>query len=238
MGAGVSGSHDGTGIGVFGLAISGGSGVYGIESIGGAGFAGYFAGDVHVEGTLTKGGGAFKIDHPLDPENKYLSHSFVESPDMKNIYDGVATLDQYGVAEITLPDWFSALNDKFRYQLTAIDAPGPNLFIAQKIANHRFKIAGGMPGLEVSWQVTGIRKDAFAEKYRIPVEELKPEKERGAYLHPEAFNQPEEKGVEWARHPEMMKQMKDEREKAKQPAPPKPDSGKPAQQTERENQER
>jgi hypothetical protein len=44
-------------------------------------------GNLGVTGTVSKGGGSFKIDHPLDPENKYLSHSFVESPDMKNIYD-------------------------------------------------------------------------------------------------------------------------------------------------------
>jgi hypothetical protein len=57
-------------------------GVYAIA--GGAGgrtpAAGVFNGNVFVYGTLSKGGGSFKIDHPLDPEHKYLSHSFVESP--------------------------------------------------------------------------------------------------------------------------------------------------------------
>ena len=51
------------------------------------------AGNVDVIGTLSKGGGSFKIDHPLDPANKYLYHSFVESPDMKNMYDGNVTTD-------------------------------------------------------------------------------------------------------------------------------------------------
>jgi hypothetical protein len=74
-----------------------------------------------------------KIDHPLDPANKYLSHSFVESPDMKNVYDGVVVLDYNGEAVIDLPDWFAALNKDFRYQLTAIGAPGPNLYIAEEI---------------------------------------------------------------------------------------------------------
>ena len=66
-----------------------------MESIGesSSGYAGYFNGKVNVTGTLTKAGGSFIIDHPLDPANKYLSHSFVESPDMKNIYDGIAVLD-------------------------------------------------------------------------------------------------------------------------------------------------
>jgi hypothetical protein len=44
----------------------------------------------------------FRIDHPLDPANKYLNHSAVESPDMKNIYDGVVTLDADGEAVVEL----------------------------------------------------------------------------------------------------------------------------------------
>ncbi|WAC02029.1 hypothetical protein N7U66_19830 [Lacinutrix neustonica] len=43
-------------------------------------------GDLNVTGNIAKGGGTFKIDHPLDPKNKYLVHSFVESPEMMNIY--------------------------------------------------------------------------------------------------------------------------------------------------------
>ena len=88
------------------------------------GYAGLFYGNTWTVGTLYKNAGAFRIDHPLDPANKYLNHSFVESPDMKNIYDGVATLDATGAAVVELPDWFEALNKDFRYQLTAIGAPG------------------------------------------------------------------------------------------------------------------
>ena len=51
-------------------------------------------GKVKITGNLEKAGGSFKIDHPLDPANKYLYHSFVESPDMKNVYDGVVVLDE------------------------------------------------------------------------------------------------------------------------------------------------
>src|SRR5262249_16447633 len=131
--------------------------------------------------------GSFKIDHPLDPANKYLYHSFVESPDMMNIYNGMVTLDDQGEAAVFLPDWFEALNRDFRYQLTAVGVPGPSLYIAQEISDHRFRIAGGHPGGKVSWQVTGIRKDPFAEKHRIPVEEDKPTHERGTYLHPEVY---------------------------------------------------
>ncbi len=156
-------------------------------------WAGFFDGDVNVTGTLTKAAGAFRIDHPLDPVNKYLSHSFVESPDMKNIYDGVAVFDQAGEVVVTLPDWFEALNEDFRYQLTPMGAAFVP-YVAEEIAGNHFKIGGGIPGRKVSWQVTGIRHDAFANAHRIQVEEPKPAAALGTYLHPEAFGQPVEKG--------------------------------------------
>ena len=145
------------------------------------------SGDVNIKGNISKGGGSFKIDHPLDPANKYLYHSFVESPDMMNIYNGVIALDANGEAVVDLPDWFEALNRDFRYQLTAVGAPGPNLYIAEEVASNHFKIAGGKPGSKVSWQVTGIRQDAYANAHRIPTEEEKPLHEQGHYLHPELF---------------------------------------------------
>ena len=58
--------------------------------------------------------------------------------------------------------------------------------------------------------------DAYANKHRIPVEEEKPEREHGYYLHPEAFSQPDEFGVEWARHPEMMQHLGQRRVEAGQ----------------------
>jgi hypothetical protein len=218
------------GIGVFaqggfgnGLGFSGGTGIFaeGGRAASGVtvGKAGVFMGDVSVSGNLSKGGGSFKIDHPLDPENKYLYHSFVESPDMMNIYNGNVKLDSNGEATVELPEWFGVLNKDFRYSLSALGAPGPNLYIAEEVAENRFKIAGGTPGAKVSWTVTGIRQDAWAKAHRIRVEEEKTERERGYFLHPELFNQPEEKSVEWARHPELMKQGKQEREQQKQKQP-------------------
>jgi hypothetical protein len=153
------------------------------------------AGNLTVSGTLSKHAGSFKIDDPLDPANKYLYHSFVESPDMKNIYDGTALLNKKGEAIIELPEWFQALNRDFRYQLTAIGAPGPNLYVAEEVANNHFKIAGGKPGMKVSWQVTGTRQDVYANAHRIPVVEEKSEAERGTYSYPELYAQPPEKAL-------------------------------------------
>ena len=135
--------------------------------------AGFFQGDVHVNGVLTKAAGSFRIDHPLDPEHKYLSHSFVESPDMMNIYNGNITTDKSGYATVTLPNYFDALNRDFRYQLTVV-GEFAQAIVASKISGNSFRIRTDKPNVEVSWQVTGVRKDKFAEENRIKVESDKP----------------------------------------------------------------
>ncbi len=152
------------------------------------------SGDVAIKGTISKGSGTFKIDHPLDPANKYLYHSFVESPDMMNVYNGNVVTNQRGVAIVTLPDYFEALNRDFRYQLTVI-GQFAQAIVAKKIANNRFVIRTNKPGVEVSWQVTGIRHDAYADAHRIQVEVEKPPQEQGHYLHPELFGAPPEDAV-------------------------------------------
>ena len=179
-------AHGSNPVGVYGYAQS---------TDGSATLAGLFSGNVQVSGTLSKSAGSFKIDHPLHPATKYLSHSFVESPDMMNVYNGNVTLDVTGTATVELPDWFEALNRDFRYQLTAIGAANPDLHVSEEIASNRFRIAGGKPGSKVSWQVTGIRQDAYANAHRIPVEETKPKAERGTYLSPELHGEPATAGV-------------------------------------------
>ena len=197
--AGVYGTSS-SGAGVFGVSQKYGllGKAYGPSGIGvyasGNNWAGIFEGDVNITGTLYKSAGSFRIDHPLDPANKYLSHSFVESPDMMNIYNGNVITDASGNAVINLPDWFEALNKDFRYQLTVI-GEFSQAIIESKIQNNQFRIKTDKPNVEVSWMVTGIRKDAYAEQHRIKVEELKPERERGKYLHPELFGQPKEMGI-------------------------------------------
>ncbi len=210
---GVRGVNTGAGgNGVFGEANEGTSpfGVWG-RSTSSIGEAGHFSGNVRVIGNWSVSGTkSFLLDHPLDPSNKYLYHSVIESSDMMNLYNGIVALDANGEAVVTLPEWFEALNKDFRYQLTAIGAPGPNLYIAEEVANNRFRIAGGSPGMKISWQVTGIRQDAWAKAHPMAVEVEKSAVERGYYLHPELLDQPEEKGIEWAHKPELLKRMKQE----------------------------
>jgi hypothetical protein len=141
----------------------------------------------------------FKIDHPLDPQNKYLTHSAVESSERKNVYDGVMQLDADGTASVDLPEWFEALNGEFRYQLTAVGGAAPNLHVAEEISENRFRIAGGEGGMTVCWQVTGTRKDAASAANPFKVEEEKPQEERGRYLQPSLYGAPEEQSVMRAR---------------------------------------
>jgi hypothetical protein len=151
-------------------------------------------GQLIVQGVVSKSGGSFRIDHPLDPANKFLSHSFVESPDMKNIYDGNVTTDASGSATVTLPDYFAALNRDYRYQLTVL-GQFAQAIVSRKIAGNSFEIRTDKPGVEVSWQVTGIRQDAFAQANPIVVEESKPAEEQGLYLFPAGFGASEEKQI-------------------------------------------
>ncbi|MFF8942167.1 hypothetical protein ACF1A5_07780 [Streptomyces sp. NPDC014864] len=151
-------------------------------------------GSVRVLGALEKAGGGFKIDHPLDPANRYLSHSFVESPDMTNLYGGVVETDDEGEATVVLPDWFEALNRDIRYQLTPVGALA-QVAVTGEVKGNRFTLRADQPGIKVSWQVTGVRQDAWAEAHRIPVEEDKAHTDRAYYLHPEEHGQPEDSGL-------------------------------------------
>jgi hypothetical protein len=209
---GVSGSSD-PGVGLAGYSYNVAVYAYNASARGGRGgneaylgargFAGDFHGDVNVMGKIQKSGGGFRIDHPLDPAGKYLSHSFVESSDMKNMYDGIALLDASGEAKIELPYWFDTLNTEFRYQLTCIGGYAP-VYIAQEVRSNRFKIAGGAPGMKISWQVTGIRQDAWANAHPLPVEEEKPPAEQGHYLDPTLYGESDERHIRHVRYPEQI----------------------------------
>jgi len=151
-------------------------------------YSAYFLNDVIIGGNLRVFGTKdFRIDHPLDPANKYLDHAAIESSEVLNQYSGNIVLDGHGEGRVEFPDWFAAINDDFRYQLTAVGVPGPNLYVSKEINGNSFTIAGGAPGSKVSWQVTGRRSDAYMKAHPFVVERDKPEQERGHYANPELY---------------------------------------------------
>ena len=162
-------------------------------------------GDVHVTGQLTAGGKQFLIDHPLDPDNRYLAHTSVESSEQLTCYSGTVVLGEDGTAEVRLPDWTEALVTDFRYQLTCIGRSEP-VYIAREVADGSFAIGGGTAGLKVSWQLTGVRQDAWAQANELVVEEDKPESDRGYYRHPEAFGHGLERSIHWPRNETLIRE--------------------------------
>lgn len=185
-----------------GVAIFGDGTRHGVSAVGGSpttaalyarndtsGPAARIDGNAHVNGTLSKSAGTFKIDHPLDPENKYLSHSFVESPEMMNLYTGTVRTDRRGRATVRMPAWFEALNRSFTYQLTAIGSPA-RAWVQREIRGNTFAIRTEDPRVKVSWMVTGVRQDAYARAHPTPVEQAKAAADRGRYLFPEGFGKP------------------------------------------------
>jgi trimeric autotransporter adhesin len=164
-------------------------------------YAGEFTGDVLVSGTINGNVAGVRIDHPLDPANKYLSQTSIQSSEMLSLYSGNATLDAKGEAEVRLPEWFGAVNGDFRYQLTSIGAPGPNLYIAQEVSGGRFRVAGGQPGAKISWQISAVRQDAYAKAHPLVVEQSKTKREQGHYLNPELYGAAADQSIAAARFP-------------------------------------
>ncbi len=189
-GVGVLGSAS-TGYGVYGEA-TGNSGVnYGVfgEASGSASYAVFAAGRLAASGTKS-----FVIDHPTRPEEEFLFHYSTESPQPQNAYNGVVTLNQAGRATVELPDYFAAINTDFRYQLTAIGEPAL-LYIAEEILNNQFVIAGGTPGMKVSWEVKAQRSDLYVQRMGAPESLRKSPELQGRYLMPGLYDQPADKGI-------------------------------------------
>lgn len=155
-------------------------------------------GDIVATGAIYTEGAATTIDHPLHPGEKYLSHAYVDSPERKTVHDGVVTANGKGEATVELPAYIDALNGDFRYQLTPIGKAAPDLHVSSEVDGSTFRIGGANPGQRISWQLTGVRKDAWARKHRVQVERDKPGAERGKFLYPEGFGADASKGL-WPR---------------------------------------
>jgi hypothetical protein len=227
-----------SGVGVYGLATAGTGSAFGVfgesASTSGRGLMGYApAGTGTTYGvygqsnsatgyglwaqgrTGASGTKSFRIDHPADPENKYLMHYSMESPEVLNVYSGKATLNASGGAVVQLPLYFATINKDPRYTLTAIGAAMPMLHVAEEIDEAAlsaaakaepseaapacsFRIAGGAPGAKVSWEVKALRNDRWVQQRGAPVEVEKQGIEKGTYQHPELYGQPPEKGVNYS----------------------------------------
>lgn len=169
--------------------------IYGYQ-LGNASFdyAGVFAGNLWCTGTITGATKNFKIDHPLDPANKFLVYTSTESPDELNLYTGNITTDAGGLATVQLPEYFDLINKDCRYQLTIIGGFGQAIVKEKEHHNH-FVIATDKPNMEVSWQISGLRNDKYAQAHPSIVEEEKPASMKGRYQNPELYGMPASMGA-------------------------------------------
>ncbi|RPI75837.1 MAG: hypothetical protein EHM47_01515 [Ignavibacteriales bacterium] len=203
------------GYGVYGRASSDGIGIRAENSTGNyallgmSSWAGFFSGESYFDGGVyitgdfsVNGTKNFKIDHPLDPTNKYLIHSCVESSERMNIYNGNITTDGNGFALVELPGYFETLNIEYRYQLTVI-GQFAQAIIENEISQNRFTIKTDKPNVKVSWQVTGIRNDEYAKQNPFAAEKEKEDFAKGKYLIPELYGQPKEMGINYVKVPEF-----------------------------------
>ncbi len=206
-------SQASAGRGVVGMTTAGGAtatpyGVRGQASTATLGYGVYAVGDMGASGLKP-----FRIDHPADPENKYLLHYAAESPEVINFYSGKVTLDASGGTLVELPAYFASINKDPRYMLTAVGTPMPLLHVAEEISEAAllageqaapgvappictFRIGGGIPGGRVSWRVEALRNDLRVRLHGAPVEREKGDPERGRYQHPEYYGKPVEMGMD------------------------------------------
>jgi hypothetical protein len=188
--------------GVRGVTTGAGYGLYGRNDLE-SGYGLYcegkarVTGDLQVDGSVVQPAAGFTIDDPAAPKGSILRHAFVASSEHLTTYSGNVDLDASGSAEVVLPDWFASLNDdEVRYQLTTVGQYAP-VFVAKRLRNGRFRIAGGSRGLTVSWQITATRRDAWAEGHRLAVQSAKPSDQVGHYLDPRSHGRRLDESIGW-----------------------------------------
>lgn len=154
-------------------------------------------------GTGTK---SFRIDHPFDPENKYLLHYSSESPVPQNFYSGNAKTDAQGRAWVELPEYFGEINKNFKYQLTVLSEDFVQAVVSKKVEPNRFQIRTCAPNTEVPWRVEADRNDLYVRNRPTHDVELKEGAEKGTYQHPEFYGHSPERGMNY--HPPIQKTIK------------------------------
>ena len=183
---------------VYGLANSGvvGSVPYGVRGQASTATSGY--GVFAVGDSGASGVKSFRIDHPMDPENKYLLHYSSESPFPQNFYNGIVETDAQGYAWVNLPDYFGQINTNYKYQLTIVGKSFARAIVNEEISGNRFQIRTDLPHIKVSWEVKADRNDLRIQANRPTDVVLKVGAEKGKLQHPEYYNQPASMGMDYA----------------------------------------
>ncbi|MFT5722955.1 MAG: hypothetical protein ACI9JN_000060 [Bacteroidia bacterium] len=71
---------------------------------------------------------------------------------------------------------------EFRYQLTCVGTFAQAI-IYEEITDNQFTIKTDKPNVKLSWQVTGIRKDPYANENRVEVEVEKEQGQIGTLIY-------------------------------------------------------
>jgi len=150
---------------------------------------------VYANGRMgASGTKSFMIDHPLDPENKYLLHYSAEGPEPYNLYRGVVTTDASGRAVVHLPDYFEAANKDFSYYLQPIGTFA-QVIVEEEVRNNEFVIRTDKPNVKVSWMVVATRDDPYMRYFWKPTVIEKSPEQRGKYLIPQVYGKDDSYGI-------------------------------------------
>jgi hypothetical protein len=146
---------------------------------------------VTIPGSLSKGSGSFRIEHPLSSksETHELVHSFIEGPQADLIYRGKATLVN-GIASVNIDNAATMTEGTFEVLCREVQCFTTNESGWTAI---RGKVTGNILTIqaqdstctdEISWMVIGERQDKHMidtewtdENGKVIVEPLKPVKE-------------------------------------------------------------
>lgn len=155
-----------------------------------------FNGAVQINGDLTVTGtkSGFRIDDPRSPQQRTLTHTPVETDELTVTYSGNARTDAKGRATVPLPDYADALATDWRYQLTPMGQLGQAI-VEREVRDGSFVVPTEHPRTKVSWTVIGSRHDPQAVERAIQPVAEKRGRERGRYLEPALYGQPESKSA-------------------------------------------
>jgi hypothetical protein len=161
-------------------------------------YAGYFNGNVEVVGSVTGAGAAAVMDNPKDPSGSYLYQSAIVGGERVTFYNGNVKIGADKEATVKLPSYFEDINGDPRYQLTVVGKQA-QAWIKRGVQDNTFVIATDTEDVEVSWQVSGVRVDAWAKAKPFKETAAKTGQAKGKYLHPEAYGKPASAGINYER---------------------------------------